>query len=180
MLEEHANENPEHVDDSTDYEVRMSLLEHFSSQCRVHATHLLTLALIALGVAEVVVRLGMPKTVLAAAVFLLSIFWFRTLLRTAYYGWLAHGIVLAPWQLGKDAVERRYQKKVNGVELLDCSLKTAILHTAAAEYVDRGHRWMSPYGSFFRRDGWGVPVYLGLVLGVVTYLILAYLNAPLP
>jgi hypothetical protein len=145
------------MSDEIEYDVRKSLLAHYSSQTTAHASYLLTMTLVALGV--IALRPSWPW--LATTTFLLSMVFFRTAFRTWYWGCIAHAILFVDKNVGDP---KRFQPRHK--ELLDSGLKTVKLHAAAATYVDKEHPWIAWYGSFWYWKSWVFPIVFALVLAL--------------
>jgi len=122
-----------------EYDIRQSLLEHYSSQTVAHATYLLTLALIG----AALVGLPLQTIWLTIGLSVVTALMFRTSFRTVYWGTLAHAIIRVDRELGVSPAQKTERDTLEGLQ--DPSLETLTLHNAAAEYAKRKRSKVARY-----------------------------------
>lgn len=83
-------------DNDAEREARASLLEHYSAQTSAHATHLLTMALVAVALVEIRPSVPLYEAWAFAAAFLAG-FFLRTFFRTLFWGALSHTVIHEPF-----------------------------------------------------------------------------------
>jgi hypothetical protein len=159
------------IDRASEYDIRRSLLEHYSSQTIAHATYLLTFAFIG------VTLIGLHLTKIAL-VFILSILIavaFRTSVRLLYWGALAHAIIRVPRDRGEDLISQMKPKPTD-VGYYDVIAETFILHSAAINWMNHYHpprnSIISLFGSSDVRNvlSWGLTILVFVIFFVLFWL----------
>jgi len=132
----------------TEYDIRMSLLEHYSSETISHSALLAGLTLVLLPVLQERLSLGLngpplSRALLDSGLYAILIIGVQIGGRTLYWGWLAAAIVRGKRTLGENVPLTISKDK----EFMDSKLETFVLYTAAHNFVKEYHPTICRYFS---------------------------------